>query len=91
MRNKVKSNNIKRIGTLSMGILTRKKIRDKKGRVRRRRVEVSAPLISGVNGAMTTPAAIKAVTSELMPLSNNQIPLTQKRVRKLVEILTPDK
>lgn len=81
----------KRIGTLSLGILTRKKIRDRKNRVRRRRVEVSVPLVSGVKGAMNTAAAIANVNKELAPLSGNQLPLTPKKFRKIVEVLTPEK
>lgn len=78
------NSNQKRIGTLSIGILTRKKIRDRKGRVRRVRVEFEAPLMSGA-GDMTAVSAISNLKKALGGLPNRSINLNQKSFRKIIE------
>lgn len=73
-----------RIGTLSVGILTRKRVRDRKGRKRRVRVEFDAPLMGG-NGAMTPVAAISNLKKELGNIQNRNIKLNPKSFRKITE------
>lgn len=76
--------NAKRIGTLSVGIMTRKKIRDKKGRVRRKRVEFEAPLMSG-QGAMNAVTAIQSFKKDLGNINSRKVKLNAKNYRKIVE------
>lgn len=79
---------MRRIGTISVGILTRKYIIDRKGRKRRIRVDFSSPLMSGP-GAMTTASAITNLRKGLQDRQSTQIPLTQEKLRKIVEVMTP--
>jgi hypothetical protein len=72
----------KRIGTISIGFLTRKKIRDKKGRVRRMRVEWSLPIVEGVGG-LNGLTAIKAFRKELDNDKADRITMTPEKVRKI--------
>lgn len=81
---------MKRIGTISVGILTRKYIIDRKGRKRRIRVDFDSPLMQG-QGTMNTQSAISNLKKELGDRPTTKLPLTQSKFRKIVEVMTPPK
>lgn len=78
------------IGTISMGIHTRKYIRDRKGRKRRIRVEAESQLMTGP-GAMTKVAAINGLKKEFGNMKQTKILLTQEKFRKIMEIFKNNK
>jgi hypothetical protein len=72
-----------RIGTLSVGILTRKKVIDRKGRKRRVRVEANSSLVTGP-GSLTSLGAISGLKKDLGGRINKKIVLNSANYKKIV-------